>query len=233
MAGRRSRYGRQYRDSTMPGRMEGYMSITPKQQEVRLVSSEFIMGATGSVETVSSPTHGHLDPRNLLDSEKVSLSKKSSGTTNTRVDQVYYDDADLISDSKAGIAGEHKRVGVDLERWWLASALWQRLIPFMLLVLLLITIAQLVTAIICFVGVPAELAQVEDPYVCRTQACRVVANNLKSSINPTADPCTNFYEFGCGNYNNPDESPDAIPLLIDLARALMIYSDSQEAFISR
>ncbi|XP_026279340.1 membrane metallo-endopeptidase-like 1 isoform X1 [Frankliniella occidentalis] len=43
-------------------------------------------------------------------------------------------------------------------------------------------------------------AILESYEVCESRACRVAARSLLESLNMSADPCTDFYEFACGGW---------------------------------
>ncbi|XP_066596334.1 membrane metallo-endopeptidase-like 1 isoform X2 [Prorops nasuta] len=44
-------------------------------------------------------------------------------------------------------------------------------------------------------------SQAQESYVtCKTERCREIAQELKSGIDFTVDPCKNFYKYACGNW---------------------------------
>ncbi|OUM65174.1 hypothetical protein PIROE2DRAFT_60217 [Piromyces sp. E2] len=47
----------------------------------------------------------------------------------------------------------------------------------------------------------------EDENICKTKECIEVSNELLNSIDPSIDPCEDFYQFTCGNWmkNNPTD----------------------------
>ncbi|XP_055331418.1 neprilysin-4-like [Paramacrobiotus metropolitanus] len=46
------------------------------------------------------------------------------------------------------------------------------------------------------------------PGECGTAGCRRAAESLQKSINKDVQPCDNFYEFACGNWNKTEPMPD-------------------------
>jgi hypothetical protein len=203
-------------------------------KEVLGKSSEFIMGLNRSGGRYGSVSGDKLQSTGPPRSGGGDSEKRSIGEASGTSEQVFYDDADLVTESRERIGKQRARKGaLELERWWLASSLWQRIIPFMLLIFLILAVFQLVFGLIALAEAPDEMKNVEDPYVCSTQPCITIAEELHSSINPKANPCEDFYEYGCGNWINIDEKPDAIPSYIDLNHALMLFSDSQEAITSK
>ncbi len=197
------------------------------------MSSEFILGLGGGGGGSGAGTGSKERPAPSSRGGGGDSDKRSEGAGSGVSEHVFYDDADLVTKSRERMGKERGRKGtVELERWWLAASLWQRVIPFMLLSFLILAVVQLVFGLIEFAGAPNEMKGVEDPYVCSTEPCRAIAEDLRNCINPKADPCLDFYEYGCGNWINPDEKPGSIPSYVDLNHALMIFSDSQEAITS-
>lgn len=43
--------------------------------------------------------------------------------------------------------------------------------------------------------------------VCHTKECNNVANYIKKSLNPKADPCTDFYDYVCGGWKTSNPIP--------------------------
>lgn len=43
--------------------------------------------------------------------------------------------------------------------------------------------------------------------VCETDVCRAEADKLLAHMRPEVDPCSDFYEFACGNFGNRHELP--------------------------
>jgi hypothetical protein len=37
--------------------------------------------------------------------------------------------------------------------------------------------------------------------VCQREQCIMAASRMRTSLNPTTDPCNNFYEFACGGWS--------------------------------
>ena len=148
---------------------------------------------------------------------------------------VYYGDADLVDNSEENLRflDSHKKGVVSLERWWLTSSLGQRLLPFMLLLLIVLSLAHLIYALVCFGGIRSEWETVEDPYVCNTVECQTISNTLREDMKKDVDPCVDFYDFTCGSYTNDDEDPDAIPTRVRVTHAYLIFTPSQEAILSK
>ncbi|XP_057332176.1 neprilysin-1-like [Microplitis mediator] len=48
--------------------------------------------------------------------------------------------------------------------------------------------------------------------VCDTDDCRNLANELRSGINKSADPCENFYDFVCGSWSSNNPLPGYTPV---------------------
>ncbi|XP_061716908.1 neprilysin-2-like isoform X2 [Cydia pomonella] len=44
--------------------------------------------------------------------------------------------------------------------------------------------------------------------ICTTPACIHTASSILKNMNPTVDPCDNFYKFACGGYINTVTIPD-------------------------
>ncbi|XP_011135113.1 endothelin-converting enzyme homolog [Harpegnathos saltator] len=72
-----------------------------------------------------------------------------------------------------------------------------------------------------------------DYTICETDACRAVGESILHSIDKTVDPCTNFYEYGCGLWpmNNPIPSNDVVwstNHVLDLKTALRLKEVLEE-----
>ncbi|XP_014469029.1 PREDICTED: endothelin-converting enzyme 1-like [Dinoponera quadriceps] len=72
-----------------------------------------------------------------------------------------------------------------------------------------------------------------DHTVCETDACRLVGESIRSGIDESVDPCTNFDGYGCGLWpeNNPIPSNDVLwstNHLIDLRTSLRLKEVLEE-----
>lgn len=52
-----------------------------------------------------------------------------------------------------------------------------------------------------------EATTIKPGGVCHTKKCKNVANYIKKSINPKADPCTDFYDYVCGGWRKSNPIP--------------------------
>ncbi|CAG2164055.1 unnamed protein product, partial [Oppiella nova] len=80
--------------------------------------------------------------------------------------------------------------------WKRKSGLVKKLIVSVV-VFVLISIGLLVATIVLTI----KYIQTDDePDVCESAECLIAASNLQSSLNLSADPCEDFYEYSCGGW---------------------------------
>lgn len=56
-------------------------------------------------------------------------------------------------------------------------------------------------------GVKSEIASKNDNFLCTTADCIRAAAHLLDSINDDVDPCEDFYQFTCGNWDKLHPRP--------------------------
>ncbi|KAJ3168821.1 Endothelin-converting enzyme 1 [Geranomyces variabilis] len=66
---------------------------------------------------------------------------------------------------------------------------------------------------------PASGEQVDDA-PCTTRECVLVASAILNSMNATADPCHDFYEYACGGWISGNPLPDDQPTLTRFTRLM-------------
>ncbi|KAL3210534.1 hypothetical protein MRX96_008682 [Rhipicephalus microplus] len=54
--------------------------------------------------------------------------------------------------------------------------------------------------------VPVPSNPGENPRVCSTPICRIAAQWLRARINPSVDPCQDFYGYVCSKFRGQDET---------------------------
>ncbi|XP_023289229.1 neprilysin-1 isoform X1 [Orussus abietinus] len=89
-----------------------------------------------------------------------------------------------------------------------------------------IYIACAVIAVVCFHATISSILPENYP-VCPTAACREIADDILRNINENMDPCTDFYDFACGNW--PKHNP--IPPGEDFYQQFMVASNRKDARI--
>ena len=50
-------------------------------------------------------------------------------------------------------------------------------------------------------------------HICKTKKCKIIAENLKRSMNFSVDPCQNFHEYACGLWPKHHTLPPSMPKL--------------------
>ncbi|XP_052760153.1 membrane metallo-endopeptidase-like 1 isoform X1 [Mya arenaria] len=55
---------------------------------------------------------------------------------------------------------------------------------------------------------PAETESVGKEDVCLTEGCVMAAARVRAAMNPTADPCADFYQFSCGGWLKTNVIPE-------------------------
>ncbi|XP_035207544.1 neprilysin-1-like [Stegodyphus dumicola] len=66
-----------------------------------------------------------------------------------------------------------------------------------------------------------ENIYVEEDQICETDACKETADGLISNIDPTTDPCVDFYQYACGGWIEKNPIPEG-------RQSYMIYDIRKE-----
>ena len=56
--------------------------------------------------------------------------------------------------------------------------------------------------LICFAHISEGTKQ------CGSRECKKIANQMRNSLDMSADPCEDFYQFACGNWKSKNPRPD-------------------------
>lgn len=90
------------------------------------------------------------------------------------------------------------------QRMFRGSGFWSkrsRFQKFAVIVTIVVFIAAVI-ALCCVFLIKNQVPAICDDSVCRSEADKLIAN-----LNPQADPCYDFYDFACGNYEKKHELP--------------------------
>lgn len=101
--------------------------------------------------------------------------------------------------------------GKSLLQWWRRRTS----LEIFLILLTFLMAATIVLLLTCFLRSNANIANLEkkelkdvEKRVCSTKGCVQAANNLLMAMNLSADPCENFFEYACGQWNRDHPIPD-------------------------
>ncbi|CAL1282222.1 unnamed protein product, partial [Larinioides sclopetarius] len=62
---------------------------------------------------------------------------------------------------------------------------------------------------------------VEEDDICDTDACQETAKGLLSNLDPSTDPCVDFYQYACGGWMDNHPIPEG-------RQAYMVHQDRQK-----
>ncbi|GIY27266.1 neprilysin-1 [Caerostris darwini] len=106
------------------------------------------------------------------------------------------------------------------------KSLQEKLLILVVCFLLVITTVFLITLWIMSNRWKATLSQLKNVYVeeddlCDTDACRETAEGLISNIDPSTDPCVDFYQYACGGWMDKHPIPEG-------RRVYMVHQERQK-----
>lgn len=115
----------------------------------------------------------------------------------------YYKKSILEEDGSSSITSVHLSEGISTTRTHIryhvgVFSIWKKR-STLEKILIVTTIIMLILFVLSLYSYSSREMKVIEEY-CLTEACVHTAANILSSIDPTVNPCDDFYEFSCGNW---------------------------------